>query len=363
MRASEPSLASPALRGGPSAAFWRGRRVLVAGGTGFLGGGLVTHLHRLGAEVVPVSRGTGCDLRDPAQARRVFLEVRPHLAFNLAANQGGVAYQRQCPGAILHDNTLLVLNTLEAARLAGVERYVSPIAACAYPGVSPDGLFREADFDAGPMHPSADNYGISKRLAVLQAKHYRAQYGMHIACVVLSNTYGPGDHFSLDRSHVFAALLRKFADAVRWGQDTVEVWGRGVAERDLLYLDDAVTGLLLTAERAPNIDLLNVGTGRPTRIADVARTLKRVTGFAGEVVYDPSRPEGPLKKTLDISRLRATLGWEPSTALEEGARRTLTWLQLHHERAAVPAPGERQPTPLGSCSGRAGALDAVLPCG
>ena len=317
----------------PGREYWSGQHVLITGGTGFLGQHFTRVLTGLGASVVSASRSNGCDLRDPRQAQATLCAARPGVVIHLAANQGGVAYQRTCPGTILHDNVLMAVNTMEAARLAGVKRYVNLIAGCAYPGETPDGILREEDIDAGPLHPSADNYGISKRVALLQAKHYRAQFGMNVTSVVLANTYGPGDHFSTTRSHVVGALLRKFFEAVRTQAAEVVVWGRGVAERDLLYVDDAVVGTLLAVELEPETDLLNIATGIPVPVAEAARTIARVIGYRGEIVFDDSKPEGPLKKTLDTSRMKQLLGWEPHTPLENGLRKTLRWLDEHHAQA------------------------------
>jgi GDP-L-fucose synthase len=301
----------------------------VAGGTGFLGRRIADHLSDLQAEVTSCSRSQGWDLRDPDQANRFFTSHRPDVVFNCAANQGGVEYQRLCPGTILYDNALIQINTLEACRVSGVERYVNLVPACAYPAEPRDGCYREEELEAGAMHESADNYGATKRLAVMQAKHYARQFGFRVTSVALANTYGPGDHFSPDRSHVLAALLRKFFEARRDGAPEVTVWGRGIAERDLLYVDDAVCGVLLIVERCPDAGLINVGTGRGTSVREIAETVGNVVGYRGHIRFDASRPEGPLKKTLDITKLQATLGWTPSTSLALGVRQTLTWLDAH----------------------------------
>ena len=309
----------------PSAQYWGGRRVLVAGGTGFLGSRLAERLEGLGADVVACSRRTGVDLRVRSDADRVMQEARPDFVFQLAADQGGNQFQLECPGTILHDNALIVLNAMDAARTAGVQRYVSAIAACAYPGDASWVCFREEDLEAAPMHGSADNYGITRRLAVAQGRHYRAQYEFEHLSVVLANTYGPGDHFEPQRSHAVAALIRRFIEAQRDGRPSVEVWGSGRAERDWLYRDDAVEGLLLAAERAPDAGLLNIGSGRAVPTSELAETIKRATGYEGELYFDTTKPEGAPRKLLDVTRMRAELGWTPPTALDEGIRRTVEW--------------------------------------
>ena len=282
----------------------------------------------MGAEALSCSRGEGVDLRIPEQAVQAVADARPHVVINCAANQGGVAYQEECPGTILYDNALIQLHTLEAVRRVDPEiRYVNIIPACAYPGEPRDVAYQEDEFEAGPMHLSADNYGITKRLGVMQARHYARQYGVATSCVVLANTYGPHDHFGPNRSHVLAALLQRFRLARDTSTDEVVVWGRGIAERDLLYVDDAIRGVLHLVERSPDAGLVNIGTGRGVSVREIAETIARTVNYRGRIVFDSTRPEGPLRKTLDISRLRTLIGWSPPTALADGVRQTLEWLE------------------------------------
>jgi GDP-L-fucose synthase len=177
------------------------------------------------------------------------------------------------------------------------------------------------------MHPSADNYGITKRLAVLQARHYARQYGVRTSSVVLANTYGPRDHFGPTRSHVLAALLQRVRQARDTAAPEVVVWGRGIAERDLLYVDDAIQGTLLVVEHCPDVGLMNIATGRGVSVREIAETVVQAVGYRGRVTFDASRPEGPLRKIFAVDRLRQTLGWSPPTQLAEGVRRTLAWLE------------------------------------
>jgi GDP-L-fucose synthase len=323
----------PSMPASSSSSYWRGRRVVVAGGTGFLGRRIAQRLLGLHANVISCSRSEGCDLRDPEQAKRFFGVHQPQVVFNCAANQGGVEYQRLCPGTILYDNALIQLNTMEACRSAGVAHYVNLIPACAYPAAPQDGLYREDELEAGAMHESADNYGATKRLALMQAKHYARQFGFRVTSVALANTYGPGDHFDPQRSHVLAALLRKFFEARRDNAEDVTVWGRGVAERDLLYVDDAVTGTLLIVEHCPDIGLVNIGSGRGHTVREIAETVRDVVGYRGRIRFDVARPEGPLKKTLDIAKLRANLNWTPPMPLTQGIGETLIWLEAHSQEA------------------------------
>ncbi len=314
---------------------WRSRRVVVAGGTGFLGSAMVERLRVLGAEVVSCSRREGVDLRDRAQAESFLLAQRPDAVFNFAANQGGVEYQRLCPAEILHDNALIQVHTMEAARLAGVRRYVNILAGCIYPGDPERGLLRESEIFDGPLHESADNYGMTKRLAFMQAKHYSRQYGFPVTSVILANSYGPGDHFEPDRSHALSALLRRFFEAKRDGASSVEVWGSGRAQRDWIFRDDAIAGVLLAAERWTGEHALNIATGRGVTTRELAEAIRDAVGYGGDIVYNAEKPEGPLRKVLDTTEMERRLGWTPPTSLRDGVARTLAWFAAHDVEAVA----------------------------
>lgn len=315
--------------------FWKGTRVCVTGGRGFLGSKVVDRLRALGADAVSCSRADGADLRYLDQGLKFFLEARPRVVVNCASHQGGIAYQRIKPGTILYDNVLMGANTMEAARLAGVERYVNIVAGCAYPGEPRDGILREWEFEAGPMHPTVDNYGATKRLVVQQAQCYRRQYGFQATSLILINLYGPGEHFHPDRSHALAALIRKFEEAHRAGAPEVVVWGTGRAVREWLYVEDAAEGIVRAAARYTDAAPLNVAVGQGHTIAELAALVREVVGYQGKIVYDTDKPDGALRKTGDITRMKAALDWEPRTPIRDGIRRTLEWFRANREQATA----------------------------
>lgn len=313
--------------------FWRERRVCVTGGQGFLGARVVAQFRARGAVVTSCSRRTGCDLRHLDQALGFFGDHPPELVINCASNQGGLAYQSLYPGTIFSDNLLMGTHTMEAARQTGVTKYVNVIAGCAYPGDPLGGVLRERDFEAGPMHPTVENYGATKRAAVVQARCYRRQYGFNAISLVLINLYGPGEHFHPDRSHALAALLRKFYEAKRDGAPEVTLWGTGRAVREWLYVEDAAEGILRAAEAYGDVEPLNIAVGTGYTVAELAELIRGVVGYEGRIVYDPSKPDGALRKTGDIAKMRAVLGWEPRTPIREGIRRTLDWFVDHYAEA------------------------------
>jgi GDP-L-fucose synthase len=314
---------------------WTGRPVVVTGGQGFLGSRVLARLLDLGARAVSCSRRSGCDLRDLGQAERFFRAHRPEVVFNCAAHQGGIAYQRLRPGTLFFDNVLMGTNAMEAARRAGVGRYVNIIAGCAYPGEPRDGILRESEIEAGPLHPTVENYGAAKRAALMQARCYRREFGFDAVSLVLVNLYGPGEHFHPDRSHALAALLRRFQEAEESGAARVTLWGTGRAVREWTYVDDAVEGILRAAGRHDGAEPLNIAVGRGLSIAELAEVIREVVGCKGRIEFDPSRPDGALVKVADISRMREVLGWEPPTPLREGIGRTLAWFLANRERAVA----------------------------
>jgi GDP-L-fucose synthase len=295
------------------------------------------HLIQKGAEPVSCSRAAGCDLRHLPEARAFFEKHKPEFVINCASNQGGIAYQKLYPGAIFYDNLLMGANTMEAARLAGVNKYVNVIAGCAYPGEPRDGILREDEFEAGPMHPTVENYGATKRAAVMQAKCYWRQHRFQVLSLILINLYGPGEHFHPDRSHALAALIRKFYEAERDGAPEVVLWGTGRAVREWTYVEDAAEGILRAAEVYSALEPLNIAVGSGQTIADLAEIVKEAVGFSGRIVYDSSKPDGALHKVGDIAKMVATLHWKPGTPLPEGIRQTLNWFVNHYAEATSEA--------------------------
>jgi GDP-L-fucose synthase len=313
--------------------FWKKRRVVICGGQGFLGGQVMRRLVDLRSDAISCSRRAGTDLRDLDQGIGFFRMHEPEVVINRAANQGGIAYQKLYPGSIYYDNLLMGANTMEAARLAGVKKYVNIIAGCAYPGEPRDGVLREEEFEAGPMHPTVENYGATKRAAVLQAKYYRRQYGFDAISLILVNLYGPSEHFHPDRSHALAALIRKFYEAKRDRAPEVVLWGTGRAVREWMYVNDAADGIVRASERYAEAEPLNLAVGHGQTIAELANIIKAIVRYEGRIVYDSTMPDGALQKVGDTTRMRAMLDWEPQVPILEGIKRTLDWFAAHYEEA------------------------------
>ncbi len=299
--------------------FWAGKRVVVTGGAGFLGKPTVAMLEDLGADV-DVPRSAEHDLRKADECRAALEGAQ--VVIHLAANVGGIGYNRRNPGPLAHDNTAMGLNVFEASRELGVEKLVAACSVCAYPKFTPV-PFSEDDLWNGYPEESNAPYGLAKKMLIVLSDSYRRQYGLDSCAPVVANLYGPEDNFDLEDSHVIAAMVHKYVVAVERDEPEVVLWGTGSPSREFLYVDDAARALILAAERYDSSDPVNIGTGQETTIRDLAETISSLTGFEGETVWDDTRPDGQPKRYLDVSRAKERIGFEAEMPLDEGLRRTI----------------------------------------
>ena len=257
-------------------------RTVVTGGAGFLGSAVVRALQARGVppDRIRVPRSATTDLRNMEACRRAVDGA--DVVIHLAGRVGGIGYNRERPGELFYDNLLMGVQLVEAARLAGVRKFVAIGTVCAYPNHTPV-PFREDDLWNG--YPEATNaaYGLAKKMLLVQARAYREQYGFNAIYSLPTNLYGPGDHFEPDRSHVIPALIRKVADATRRGDARIDVWGTGRATRDFCYVDDAARAIVLATDRYDGVEPVNIGSGRETTIRELVETICRLMQFTGEV--------------------------------------------------------------------------------
>jgi GDP-L-fucose synthase len=279
----------------------------------------MSRLEDLGADA-RVVRSADFDLRDPAATRAAVDGAE--LVLHLAATVGGIGFNRRNPAPLVYDNLVMVGNIFEQSRLAGVRKLVSACTVCAYPKFTPVPFSEDELWNGYPEESNAP-YGLAKKMMLVLSDAYRRQYGFDSCAPIVANLYGPNDNFDLEDSHVIAAMIRKFVEAVDRDRREVVLWGTGNPSREFLYVDDAARALLLAAERLDTSEPVNVGTGRETKIADLAAMIQRITGYDGEVVWDTSRPDGQPTRYLDVSRARELMGFETEVPLEEGLRRTV----------------------------------------
>lgn len=303
----------------PEPRFWQGKAVVVTGGAGFLGKPTVRMLTELGAEV-RVPRSAEHDLTDPAACRSALDGA--DVVLHLAANVGGIGYNRRNPGPLIRDNMAMGLNVFEACREIGVDKLVAACSVCAYPKFMP-APFKEDDIWDGFPEESNAPYGLAKKMLIVLSDSYRRQYELDSCVPVIANLYGPDDNFDLEDSHVIAAMVHKYVVATENDEPQVVLWGTGEPSREFLYVDDAARALILAAEHADSSEPFNVGTGVETKIRDLAEMVSAAADFKGETVWDTSRPDGQPTRYLDVSRAADQIGFQAETPLGEGLAKTI----------------------------------------
>ena len=304
------------------------RRVLVTGGSGFLGRFLVDGLRARGTAEVFAPRSTQYDLRDPAATERVLEDTRPDVIIHAAAVVGGIGANQEHPGEFFYENAIMGIQLIEAARRRGVEKTVVVGTVCAYPKFTPT-PFSEDDLWNGYPEETNAPYGLAKKMLLVQLQAYRQQYGMNGIFLLPANLYGPGDNFDPASSHVIPALVRKCVLAQEAGDASIPVWGTGSASREFLYAADAAEGILLATERYNDPEPVNLGTGDEITIRDLTETIARVTGFTGALAWDPSKPDGQPKRRLDTTRAEQRFGFRATTPFEVGLRETVEWYRAN----------------------------------
>jgi GDP-L-fucose synthase len=304
-----------------------GSRVMVTGGRGFLGRRIVHQLEERGATPI-VIRSAEYDLTDPERVRAALRESGPEYVIHAAAVGGGIGANRERPGDFFYANAVMGIHLIHEAWRGGIRKVVLVGTVCSYPKFT-DVPFREEDLWSGYPEETNAPYGLAKKMLLVQAQAYRDQYGFDSVFVIPTNLFGPGDNFDESTSHVVPAIIRKCVEALENGRDEIILWGTGSATREFLYVDDAAEGIVLSLERLNGADPLNLGVGSEVSIADLAELIVEVTGFEGRIVWDPSKPDGQPRRSIDGSKARNLLGWSPSVGFVEGLRRTAEWYRAN----------------------------------
>ena len=312
--------------------FWSDKKVTVTGGAGFLGQHLVRRLESFGAKVF-VPRQRDYNLTTLDASLRCLLEHPCDVLFHAAAYYGGIGINQTQPATLYYSHLVMGANLMEAARLANVGKFVAIGTACSYPGYL-EGHLKEEDLWAGPCHASVVNYGLTKKMMAVQAQAYKRQYGLDSIHLILTNLYGPGDSYNPDRSHVVAALVRKWVEADIAKAPSVEVWGTGKPIREFIYVEDCADAIVLAAEKYDDAAMpLNIGTGVGTSIKELAETVHDVSGFKGKMTWNVDKPDGAAVKVLDMTRMRSILDWTPPTKLRDGLVKTVDWYRANKAQA------------------------------
>jgi GDP-L-fucose synthase len=324
--------------------FWSTRRVLVTGGSGFLGSRVVAKLRERGADQVVVPRSKTQDLVDRDHCRDAVAGT--DLVIHLAAKVGGIGFNRENPGQLFFDNLMMGAQLMEEARLAGVAKFVAVGTVCAYPKFTPV-PFREEDLWNGYPEETNAPYGLAKKMLLVQAQAYRQQYGFNAIYLLPVNLYGPGDNFNPRSSHVIPALIRKIWEARENRQPSVEVWGDGSASREFLYVDDAAEGIVLGSERYEGSEPVNIGAGREITIKDLVHLLCDELGYQGDIRWDTTKPNGQPRRSLNVDRAVNEFGFRAQTDFAVGLKQTVAWWTSTGAQAYGLRPRSEAPTFVG----------------
>jgi GDP-L-fucose synthase len=314
--------------------FWESKRVVVTGGNGFLGSFVAEKLRQRGCQQLFLPRSSQYDLRAERDVARLFADARPDIFIHLAAVVGGIGANRAHPGRFFYDNAMMGIQTIEQARLFGIEKFVCVGTVCSYPKFTPVPFREAALWDGYPEETNAP-YGLAKKMLLVQMQSYRQEYGTNGIYLIPVNLYGPRDNFDPESSHVIPALIRKCIEARESGAPRIVVWGTGTPTREFLYVEDAAEAIVLAAERYNGADPVNLGSGSEISIRDLVGQVAELVGYRGAVEWDSSMPDGQPRRCLDTSRALREFGWRAQVPFRAGLQRTIAWFLESQERKTV----------------------------
>jgi GDP-L-fucose synthase len=302
-------------------------RIYVAGHRGLVGSAIVRALQHQGYGSLILRTRAELDLTEQAAVRNFFERERPDAVIMAAARVGGIYANNSHPALFMRDNLLIQDNVIDAAHRSGVGKFVFLGSSCIYPKLAPQPI-KEEYLLTGPLEPTNEWYAIAKIAGVKMCQAYRREFGFSAISLMPTNLYGPGDNFDLQNSHVLPGLIRRFHEAKVGGAETVTVWGTGTPRREFLHVDDLADAVLHLLRTYDGEDIVNIGWGEDVTIRELAELVVSVTGYAGRLIFDPTKPDGTPRKLLDTSRLTG-LGWRPQIPLKTGIERTYAWFREH----------------------------------
>jgi GDP-L-fucose synthase len=312
-------------------------RIFVAGSRGLVGSAIVRRLEAEGATRLLTATREQLDLRDQAAVNYWFRANRPEFVYLVAGTVGGIFANSSRPAEFIYDNMLIHATVVHAAHQYGVKKLLYLGSSCIYPRMAPQPM-KEEHLLTGLLEPTNESYAIAKIAGIKLCEAYRKQYGSNFISAMPTNLYGQNDNFDLAQSHVLPALIRKFHEAKVQNQPEVTIWGTGTPRREFLHVDDLADACMFLMERYDELGHINVGTGEDLSIRELADTLKQVIYPEATLRFDTTKPDGPPRKLLDVSRLHA-LGWKHRTGLAEGLASTYEWFLQHQDslRSSAPA--------------------------
>lgn len=301
----------------------KGARIYVAGHRGLVGSAIVRRLQADGFDNLVLRTSSELDLRNQAAVADFFHTEKPEYVFLAAAKVGGIVANNSLPAEFIYDNLMIQTNVIHHAWLNGVKKLLFLGSTCIYPKLAPQPI-KEEYLLTGPLEPTNEAYAIAKIAGIKMCRSYNRQYGTRFISAMPTNLYGPNDNFDLETSHVLPALIRKFHEAKIAQAETVTIWGTGSPTREFIHVDDVADASFFLMKSYEGNDIVNIGSGEEVTIRELALRIKEIVGFAGELVFDPTKPDGTPRKLSDVSRIHA-LGWKHKINLEEGLRNVYRW--------------------------------------
>jgi GDP-L-fucose synthase len=296
-------------------------KIYVAGHRGMVGSAICRRLNADGYQNLLLRSSSELDLRNQLAVEKFFEKEKPEYVFLAAAKVGGIMANNTYRAEFLYENVLIESNVIHQSHVHGVKKLLFMGSSCIYPKMAPQPL-KEDYLLSGYLEPTNEPYAVAKIVGIKLCESYRDQYGSSFVSVMPANLYGPNDNYDLNRSHVLPALIRKFTEAVRAKAPAVEVWGSGSPLREFLHADDLADACLFVMKNYNEKQFVNVGTGSDVTIRELAMMIKSMTGFAGDLKWDSTKPDGTPRKLLDVQRLNE-MGWRSKISLEEGLRSTI----------------------------------------
>lgn len=313
----------------------RNSRIYIAGHRGLVGSALVRVLTNAGYSKIVTHTSKELDLRRQSDVEAFFEQEKPEYVFLAAAKVGGILANSTYKAEFIYDNIMIAANVIHASYRFGVKKLLNLGSSCIYPKHAPQPM-KEEYLLTGALEPTNEPYAIAKIAAIKLCRYYNEQYGTNFISVMPTNLYGPNDNFDLETSHVLPALIRKFHEAKTSSKPYVTLWGSGRPYREFLYVDDLADACTLLMEKHDYRDIgefINIGTGTEISIEDLALMVKRIIGYEGDIRHDASKPDGTIRKFLDVSRY-SELGWRHKVDLEAGIKKTYQWYLLHHSEVS-----------------------------
>ena len=305
------------------------KKIVVTGGSGFLGSRIVEMLEEKGVTDIVIPRSSSYDLRIAENC--AMITKNADIVFHAAGNVGGIGYNKEHPGSVFYDNIVMDTLMMEESRKNNVEKFIAIGTVCSYPKFAQVPFSEEQIWNGYPEETNA-SYGLAKKMLIVQSEAYRMQYDFKSIVLIQTNLYGPRDNFNPKTSHVIPALIKKIYDAKLHKYSEIELWGDGSPSRDFLYVDDAAQAVILAAEKYDKNEPINIGSGKEITIKELVTLIMKLTNIDLKIMWNTQKPNGQPRRCLSIKKARKELGFVPSINIEEGLRRTIEWYETEQRK-------------------------------